>query len=91
MLIPGFGGTMRIYDLIYAKKTGQALSREQIAFWVQGVTEGSIPPEQSAALLMAICWRGMDARETLDLTLAMRDSGSRWTSTAQAVLGIRPR
>ena len=68
---------MRIYDLIYSKKMGRALSGEEIAFWIQGVTEGSIPLEQSAALLMAICWRGMDARETLDLTLAMRDSGAR--------------
>lgn len=68
---------MRMYDLIYAKKLGQALSSEQIAFWIQGVSRDEIPPEQSAALLMAICWRGMDTRETLDLTLAMRDSGRR--------------
>jgi pyrimidine-nucleoside phosphorylase len=68
---------MRMYDLIYAKKNGQALSDEQIAYWVDGVAAGSIPDEQSAALLMAICWRGMDVRETLALTLKMRDSGSR--------------
>jgi len=68
---------MRMYDLIYDKKMGRALSREQIAFWIRGVTDGSIPDEQSAAMLMAICWRGMNTAETLDLTLAMRDSGSR--------------
>jgi pyrimidine-nucleoside phosphorylase len=66
---------MRMYDLIYTKKTGGALSPEQIGFWVEGVTGGTVPDEQSAALLMAICWRGMDTRETLALTLAMRDSG----------------
>ena len=68
---------MRMYDLIYTKKTGGALSAEQIAFWVKGVAEGSIPDEQSAALLMAICWRGMSTEETLALTLNMRDSGAR--------------
>ncbi|MCL1908634.1 MAG: thymidine phosphorylase [Holophagaceae bacterium] len=66
---------MRMYDLVYAKKSGEALSGEAIAWWVRGVTNGTIPDEQSAALLMAICWRGMDAEETLALTLAMRDSG----------------
>ncbi|MDR3672975.1 MAG: thymidine phosphorylase [Holophaga sp.] len=66
---------MRMYDLIYTKKTGGRLSPEQIAFWVEGVTRGTVPDEQSAALLMAICWRGMDTRETVALTLAMRDSG----------------
>jgi pyrimidine-nucleoside phosphorylase len=66
---------MRMYDLIYTKKTGGRLSDEQIAFWVEGVARGTAPDEQSAALLMAICWRGMDTRETWALTLAMRDSG----------------
>ena len=68
---------MRMYDLIYTKKLGGKLSPEQIAFWVQGVTTGAIPDEQSAALLMAICWRGMTTEETLALTLGMRDSGKR--------------
>jgi len=68
---------MRMYDLIYTKKLGGALSSNQIAFWVKGAANGSIPDEQSASLLMAICWRGMSTEETLALTLAMRDSGKR--------------
>jgi len=68
---------MRMYDLIYSKKLGGALSAEEISFWVKGASDGSIPDEQSAALLMAICWRGMTTEETLALTLAMRDSGKR--------------
>ena len=68
---------MRMYDLIYAKKLGGALSPEEIAFWVAGAASGAIPDEQSAALLMAICWQGMSTEETLALTLAMRDSGKR--------------
>ena len=73
---------MRMYDLIYTKKLGGALTAEQIAFWVQGAATGTIPDEQSAALLMAICWRGMDTAETLALTLAMRDSGERMDLSA---------
>ena len=68
---------MRMYDLIYTKKLGGALSGDQIAFWVAGAADGSIPDEQSASLLMAVCWRGMTTEETLALTLAMRDSGQR--------------
>ncbi|BDU70840.1 thymidine phosphorylase [Mesoterricola silvestris] len=68
---------MRMYDLIYTKKTGGKLSPEQIAFWVEGAARGTVPDEQSAALLMAICWHGMDVEETLALTLGMRDSGDK--------------
>ena len=66
---------MRMYDLIHAKKRGEALTEPQIRFWVDGVVSGAIPDEQSASMLMAICWRGMTTEETLALTLAMRDSG----------------
>ncbi len=68
---------MRMYDLIYRKKTGGELDADQIRGWVEGVTAGTLPLEQSAALLMAICWQGMSTAETLALTLAMRDSGTR--------------
>lgn len=68
---------MRMYDLIYTKKMGGSLSESQIQAWVAGVAAGTVPDEQSAALLMAICWRGMTTEETLALTLAMRDSGDR--------------
>ena len=79
--------SMRMYDLIHAKKSGRALSADQIAFWVKGVTEGSVPDEQSSALLMAICWRGMNTEETLALTLNMRDSGHR--ADLSSVPGIK--
>lgn len=68
---------MRMYDLIYRKKTGGELDEGQIRDWIAGVTAGAVPPEQSSALLMAICWQGMTTAETLALTLAMRDSGAR--------------
>jgi pyrimidine-nucleoside phosphorylase len=68
---------MRVADLIRTKRDGGALSREELVFFVAGVTDGSIPSYQTAALLMAIRIRGMGADETAALTDAMASSGSR--------------
>lgn len=66
---------MRMYDLIEKKKSGKELSTEEIRFMIEGFTDGSIPDYQMSAMTMAICFQGMNERETVDLTLAMRDSG----------------
>ncbi len=66
---------MRMYDLIVKKKHGEALTTEEIRSMVKGFTDGEIPDYQMAAMMMAVCFRGMNEAETLDLTLAMRDSG----------------
>ena len=57
------------------KREGHALSRAEIRSFVEGFTRGEIPDYQMSALAMAICCRGMNARETADLTEAMKDSG----------------
>ena len=66
---------MQMTDLIAKKRDGGALSTEEIQFAIQGYTRGEIPDYQMSALCMAILFRGMDDRETLDLTLAMMHSG----------------
>lgn len=66
---------MRMYDLIVKKKMGEELTTEEIRYMIEGFTEGIIPDYQMSAMTMAICFRGMTKRETVDLTLAMRDSG----------------
>lgn len=66
---------MRMYDLIQKKKEGKALSTEEINYMIENYTDGSIPDYQMSAMLMAVCFQGMDDRETYDLTMAMRDSG----------------
>ncbi len=66
---------MRMYDLILKKKQGGELSTDEIRYMIEGFTGGSIPDYQMSAMTMAICFRGMTPRETVDLTLAMRDSG----------------
>lgn len=66
---------MRMYDLIAKKKSGVELTTEEIDYMIDGFTNGSIPDYQMSAMTMAICFQGMSKRETVDLTLAMRDSG----------------
>jgi pyrimidine-nucleoside phosphorylase len=66
---------MRAVDIIAKKRDGGELTREEIAFFVQGYTRDEIPDYQAAAWLMAITWRGMSRRETADLTLEMAHSG----------------
>jgi len=66
---------VRAYDIIYRKRMGQELTRPEIDFLVSGFTGGEIPDYQMAAWAMAVCLRGMTARETADLTVAMANSG----------------
>ena len=66
---------MRMYDLIQKKKRGDELTGEEIRYMIAGFTDGTIPDYQMSAMTMAICFQGMNSRETADLTLAMRDSG----------------
>ncbi|MBE5950259.1 MAG: pyrimidine-nucleoside phosphorylase [Lachnospiraceae bacterium] len=66
---------MRMYDLITKKKNGDALTKEEISFIVNGFTNGSIPDYQMSAFLMAVCLKGMNLEETIDLTMAMVHSG----------------
>ncbi len=66
---------MRMVEIIEKKRDGHPLTTEEIAYFVHGYTRGEIPDYQASALLMAIFLRGMDDRETRDLTLAMAESG----------------
>jgi len=66
---------MRAYDIIYKKRMGEELQREEIDFLVQGFVNGDIADYQVSAWAMAVCLKGMTPRETADLTLAMAHSG----------------
>jgi len=66
---------MRAVDIIINKRDGLELSTQEIQFFVDGYTLGEIPDYQAAAWAMAVLLKGMNARETTDLTLAMANSG----------------
>lgn len=66
---------MRAVDIIAKKRDDHPLSAEEIHFFVQGFSRGEIPDYQAAALLMTIYLRGMNERETADLTMSMARSG----------------
>lgn len=61
--------------LLDKKREGKALGSAEIREFVEGFTRGEIPDYQMAAMAMAICCRGMNERETADLTDAMKNSG----------------
>jgi pyrimidine-nucleoside phosphorylase len=69
------GPTMEAALIIRKKRDGSALQPEEIFDFIQRYTRGEIPDYQASALLMAIYFRGLDARETVDLTQAMMLSG----------------
>lgn len=66
---------MLMTDLIATKRDGGELSTEEIDFMIQGYTRGDIPDYQMSAMCMAILLRGMNDRETLDMTMSMMHSG----------------
>lgn len=66
---------MRMYDLILKKRQGNALTKEEIHTMIREYTDGLIPDYQMSAMMMAICFQGLDKEETYELTMAMAQSG----------------
>ena len=66
---------MRAEELIRKKRDAGALTREETFFLICEHTRDAVPDYQMSAWLMAVCWRGMTAEETADLTEAMLRSG----------------
>ena len=74
-------------DIIYKKREGGELTREEINWWIDGYVKGEIPDYQVSALLMAIFFRGLSREETYTLTAAMRYSGD--TVDLSSIKGIK--
>jgi len=78
---------MRAVDLIQAKRDGRELSEAEIRVLIEGYVRGTIPDYQMSAWAMAVFFRGMTAKETAALTLAMAESGD--TVDLSGVRGVK--
>lgn len=78
---------MRVYDLILKKRNGAELTKTEIDYLINGYVGGTIPDYQMSALAMAIYFQGMSKEETLNLTMAMVNSGD--TITLKDIPGIK--
>ncbi|PTI76872.1 pyrimidine-nucleoside phosphorylase [Staphylococcus succinus] len=66
---------MRMVDLIEKKRDGQALTQEEIEFFITSYTNGDIPDYQASSLAMAVFFQDMNDEERAALTMAMVNSG----------------
>ena len=78
---------MRMVDIIEKNKNGQELADEEIQEMITALISGDLPDYQLSAFLMAVVFQGMNERETLTLTKAMRDSGD--TMDLSKIHGIK--
>src|ERR1700689_1448521 len=78
---------MRTVDLIHRKRDGEELSAEEIAYVVDGYTNGTIPDYQASAFLMAVFFSGMTDREVSALTDRMVQSGE--TVDLSSIPGVK--
>ena len=61
--------------VIEKKREGQVLTEQEIRWFIDGFTKGTIPDYQMSAMAMAIYFKGMTPAETAILTDAMMRSG----------------
>ncbi|MFW6022706.1 MAG: pyrimidine-nucleoside phosphorylase [Halanaerobiaceae bacterium] len=78
---------MRPYDIIYKKREGKSLNKDEIEFLIDGYTKEEIPDYQLSAWAMAVFFKGMNSGETADLTMAMVKSGD--TVDLSSIKGVK--
>ncbi len=64
-------------EIIRKKRNKLTLNKEEIEFLIKGISNGNIADVQAASFTMAAFLNGLNKEETLNLTLAMRDSGEK--------------
>ncbi|MCM2304270.1 MAG: thymidine phosphorylase [Elusimicrobia bacterium] len=68
---------MLFLDLIAKKRDGGRHTPAELEFVARAAAKGLVPDYQLSAWLMAVLCRGMDEKETVELTRAMAASGER--------------
>ena len=68
---------MDILEIIEKKRDKKELTKQEIEYFVEGYTKGTVADYQAAALVMAIYINGMTKKETVNLTIAMANSGEK--------------
>lgn len=66
---------MNPVELIRKKRNGDALSKEELEYFVMGYIRGDVREYQMSAFLMAVYFKGMTVEETVALTDVMLHSG----------------
>ncbi|ARD46165.1 thymidine phosphorylase [Colwellia sp. PAMC 21821] len=62
-------------EIIRTKRNGGSLSKEQIQSFVDGLVTQDFNDAQAGSMAMAIFQKGMETREIIDFTMAMKNSG----------------
>jgi pyrimidine-nucleoside phosphorylase len=79
MIFPASEAPIHIIDLIRKKRDRGTLTEAEIRSLVNGAAGETIPLEQLAAWLMAAWLNGLELDEIRALTVAMRDSGAKFS------------
>lgn len=64
-------------EIIRKKRDGGVLQKDEIYFFIKGLTDGTLSEGQIAAFAMAVFFQGLSLSERIDLTDAMAYSGTR--------------
>ena len=78
---------MNVIDIIRRKRDGNELTTKEIQELVTGMANNEIPDYQLSAWAMAVYFKSMNTRETVDLTMAMAASGQ--VMDLSAIAGIK--
>lgn len=69
-------------EIIVKKRDNIPLTKEEISYFIKGISDNSITDAQISAFAMAVIFNKLSSEELVNLTLSMRDSGEviKWSN-----------